>query len=256
MPTLLWRKKPIKNLSFGSISISGRNNSGKITSYHRGGGCKKLIRLIDFNRYIWNIYGFIHRIEYDPKRNSLIALVVYSNGIMSYIIAPEGVNIGDCILAKDGIVFRPGNSTYLYNIPIGLKINSVELVPNSGAQLIRAAGSYATIISKFKNTVVVKLKSGEVRKFFSNCLATVGSVSNFQYIYRNFKKAGFYRLKGWRPVVRGVAMNPVDHPHGGGQGKTSGGRPSVTPYGFITKGKPTKRKKSSAIIKSRREAIK
>lgn len=253
MSILLWRGNPIKNLSFGSTNISGRNNSGKITSYHRGGGCKKLIRIIDFNRYVWNIYGFVHRVEYDPKRNSLIALIVYSNGIMSYIIAPENLNIGDCVLAKEEIAFKPGNSTYINNIPIGLKINSIELVPNSGAQLIRAAGSYATVISRFENTVIVKLKSGELRKIFSNCLATVGSVSNFQYIYRNFRKAGFYRLKGWRPVVRGVAMNPVDHPHGGGQGKTSGGRPSVTPYGFITKGKPTKKKKSSAIIKSRRE---
>jgi large subunit ribosomal protein L2 len=253
MSILLWKGKSIKNLSFGSTNISGRNNSGKITSYHRGGGCKKLIRVIDFNRYVWNIYGFVHRLEYDPKRNSLIALVVYSNGIMSYIIAPENVNVGDCVLAKEDIVFKPGNSTYLYNVPIGLKVNSIELVPNAGAQLIRAAGSYATVISRFESTVIVKLKSGELRKISSNCLATIGSVSNFQYIYRNFKKAGFYRLKGWRPVVRGVAMNPVDHPHGGGQGKTSGGRPSVTPYGFITKGKPTKKKKSSAIIKSRRE---
>ena len=231
--------------------ISGRNNQGKITRYHRGGGVKRMARLIDYKRYIWNIFGFVHRIEYDPKRNSLIALVVYSNGIMSYILAPEGLLVGDCVFAKENIVLRPGNSTYLQQIPIGLKISSIELVENKGAQFIRAAGSYATIVSKFENVVILKLKSGELRKVYSNCIATIGSVSNFQYIYRNFKKAGFYRLKGWLPVVRGVAMNPVDHPHGGGQGKTSGGRPSVTPYGVITKGKPTVKNKSVFIVRKR-----
>jgi large subunit ribosomal protein L2 len=153
-------------------------------------------RLIDYKRYVWNIFGFVHRIEYDPKRNSLIALVVYSNGIMSYILAPEGLLIGDCVFAKEDIVLKPGNSTYLEQIPIGLKISSVELTANKGAQLIRAAGSYATIVSKFENIVILKLKSGELRRVHSNCIATIGSISNFQYIYRNFKKAGFYRLKG------------------------------------------------------------
>jgi len=251
MSVLLWKYRPIKNLIFGLKRISGRNNQGKITRYHRGGGVKRMGRLIDYKRYIWNIFGFVHRIEYDPKRNSLIALIVYSNGIMSYILSPEGLLIGDCVFAKENIVLKPGNSTYLQQIPIGLKINSIELVENKGAQFIRAAGSYATIISKFENTVILKLKSGELRKVYSNCIATIGSVSNFQYIYRNFKKAGFYRLKGWLPVVRGVAMNPVDHPHGGGQGKTSGGRPSVTPYGVITKGKPTVKNRSVFVIKRR-----
>jgi large subunit ribosomal protein L2 len=153
-------------------------------------------RLIDYKRYIWNIFGFVHRIEYDPKRNSLIALVIYSNGIMSYILAPEGLLIGDCIFAKENIVLKPGNSTYLHKIPIGVRINSVELNENRGAQFIRAAGSYATIVSKFENITILKLKSGELRRVNSNCTATIGSISNFQYIYRNFRKAGFYRLKG------------------------------------------------------------
>lgn len=253
MSTLVWKKKSIKNLKFGLKRISGRNNSGKITRYHRGGGSKKSLRIIDFHKYLWNIFGFIHRIEYDPKRNSLIALVVYSNGVMSYVLAQEGLLVGDCISTKENVAIKNGNTTYLKDIPIGVKINSIELFPNKGAQLIRAAGCYATIVSKFEKSVILKLKSGELRKIDSFCTATIGSISNFQYIYRNFKKAGFYRWKGWLPVVRGVAMNPVDHPHGGGQGKTSGGRPSVTPYGIITKGKPTKKKKSSSIIKSRRE---
>jgi large subunit ribosomal protein L2 len=153
-------------------------------------------RLIDYKRYIWNIFGFVHRIEYDPRRNSLIALVVYSNGIMSYILAPEGLLIGDCIFAKENIVLKPGNSTYLHRIPIGVRINSVELNENKGAQFIRAAGSYATIVSKFEDITILKLKSGELRRVNSNCTATIGSISNFQYIYRNFRKAGFYRLKG------------------------------------------------------------
>jgi len=252
MPILLWKNRPIKNLIFGLKRISGRNNQGRITRYHRGGGTKKMGRLIDYKRYIWNIFGFVHRIEYDPKRNSLIALVVYSNGIMCYILAPEGLLIGDCIFAKENIVLKPGNSTYLHKIPIGVRINSVELNENKGAQFIRAAGSYATIVSKFEDIIILKLKSGELRRVNSNCTATIGSISNFQYIYRNFRKAGFYRLKGWLPVVRGVAMNPVDHPHGGGQGKTSGGRPSVTPYGVITKGKPTRKNTSVFIIKRRK----
>jgi len=253
MSVLIWKSRPIRNLKFGAKRISGRNNQGRITRYHRGGGCKKSNRIIDFNRYIWNIFGFVHRIEYDPKRNSLIALVVYSNGIMSYILATEGLSVGDYIFSKEDVVNKSGNSGYLSNLPIGLRISSIELTPNKGAQFIRAAGTYATIVSKFERTVILKLKSGELRKAPFNCLATIGAVSNFQYIYRNFQKAGFYRLKGWLPVVRGVAMNPVDHPHGGGQGKTSGGRPSVTPYGVITKGKPTRKRNSSLILKSRRK---
>lgn len=252
MVVLLWKYKSVKNLTLGLKRISGRNNKGRITRYHRGGGAKKSLRLIDFKRYLWNIFGFVHRIEYDPKRNSLIALIVYSNGIMSYIIAAEGLMVGDCVFAKENVVIRPSNCSYLSSLPIGLKLNCIELHPNRGAQFVRAAGAYATIVSKFEKAVILKLKSGELRKVYSNCLASIGEVSNFQYIYRNFRKAGFYRLKGWLPIVRGVAMNPVDHPHGGGQGKTSGGRPSVTPWGVITKGKPTRRRVSSAIVKSRR----
>ena len=252
MSILIWKGKPIKKLLQKTIKISGRNNQGRITRYHRGGGCKKLTRIVDYNRYIWNIFGFVHRIEYDPKRNALLALVVYSNGIMSYILSPEGLRVGDCVFAKESVVFKPGNATFLKNIPIGLRINSVEVFPNKGSQLIRAAGCYATIVSKFQNIAILKLKSGELRRFNGDCLAVIGTVSNFQYIYRNFKKAGFYRKKGWLPIVRGVAMNPVDHPHGGGQGKTSGGRPSVTPYGVITKGKPTRKRISPFILKRRR----
>lgn len=253
MTNLIWKYNSIKNLILGSKRISGRNNQGRITRYHRGGGTKKSLRLVDYSRYIWNIFGFVQRIEYDPKRNALLALVVYSNGIMSYIIATEGLSVGDSIISRENIVFKSGNSTFLNNIPVGVKISSLELYQNRGAQFIRSAGTFATVISKFENSIILKLKSGEFRKFHGNCIATVGVVSNFQYMFRNFKKAGFFRLKGWLPVVRGVAMNPVDHPHGGGQGKTSGGRPSVTPYGVITKGKPTRKKISPLVIRRRKK---
>lgn len=248
---LFWKYKSLNYLSFGKKNISGRNNTGKITRYHRGGGCKKKQRIIDYKRYIWNIYGIVLRIEYDPNRTALLALVAYSNGILSYIIAPENINVGYKIFAKEDINFIEGNATFLKNIPVGIKIHNIELKFNKGAQLIRAAGSYATIISKLNDFVIIKLKSGEIRKIHGNCMATIGTVSNFTFGFRKFMKAGYYRLKGWKPVVRGVAMNPIDHPHGGGQGKTSGGRPSVTPKGFITKGKPTKKNYNSMVLKKR-----
>lgn len=249
---LKFKKNSFKRLSFGSISISGRNNKGKIVVCHRGGGCKKKVRIIDFKKYIWNVFGFINRIEYDPKRNSLIALVTYSNGIITYCLATEGLNVGDFIINSEKTIIKSGNSTNLSSIPVGVRISSIELSINKGAQFIRAAGTYATVVTKYKSYCILKLKSGEMRKFPSNCLATVGVISNFQYMYRRFGKAGYYRKKGWLPIVRGVAMNPVDHPHGGGQGKTSGGRPSVTPKGIITKGKPTKKYFSPMIIRHRK----
>ena len=247
MFSLKFKGKAIKNLKFGLNRISGRNNQGKITRYHRGGGCKNLFRLIDYKKSIWNVFGLVSRIEYDPNRTSLIALIFYSNGVMSYVIASEGLRVGDYIFSGNQVQIKSGNSTKLRSIPLGLKINSVEFIFNRGAQYVRSAGAFATIVSKFERTVLLKLKSGKVVKLNSNCLATIGPISNFQHAYRNFHKAGYFRLKGWLPVVRGVAMNPIDHPHGGGQGKTSGGRPSVTPWGVITKGKPTRTKKTTLI---------
>lgn len=160
--------------------------------------------------------------------------------------------MGDFVINSEKTFIKPGNSTNLSAIPIGVRISSIELTPNKGGQFIRAAGTYATIVTTYKNFCILKLKSGEMRKFPSNCLATIGVVSNFQYMYKKFGKAGYYRRKGWLPVVRGVAMNPVDHPHGGGQGKTSGGRPSVSPTGFITKGKPTKKYHSPMVVRRRK----
>jgi large subunit ribosomal protein L2 len=196
MSILIWKGRSISKLTFGSIRISGRGNQGKIVRYHRGGGCKRLVRVLDYGRYVWNIFGFVYRLEYDPKRTALIALIVYSNGVMTYTLASEGLVVGDCIFARENIVFHPGNATYIQNIPIGVKINSIGLFPNNGAQFIRAAGTYATVITKSDKVIVVKLKSGELRRILFNCTATIGAVSNFRYMYRNFKKAGTYRLKG------------------------------------------------------------
>lgn len=249
---LLWKKSAFKQLTISKKNISGRNNQGLITVYHRGGGCKKKSRIIDFKRYIWNIFAIVLKIEYDPTRNALLALVVYNNGIINYILAPDKLQVGDKIINKENNFIYPGNATILNNVPIGTKIHNLEFFVNRGAQLIRSAGSYSTIISKLNNWSVVKLKSNEFRLIPSKTLVTYGSVSNFQYIYKNFRQAGYYRRKGWRPHVRGVAMNPIDHPHGGGQGKTSGGRPSVTPYGKITKGQPTSVKENKLVIKKRK----
>ena len=242
MKLTLKTNKTLNYLSYGSKRISGRNNQGRITRYHRGGGCKRNKRIIDYYRFIWNIYGLIIRIEYDPNRSALLALVAYTNGILSYIVAPHNLKVGNKIMNKKDYSPFIGYSTLLCNIPVGIKISNIELYLNKGSQYIRAAGSYATIISKAEKHVILKLKSGVLKKFSAFNLAVIGEVSNFDYIYVVHKKAGYYIKKGWRPVVRGVAMNPIDHPHGGGQGKTSGGRVSVTPWGKITKGQPTKKK--------------
>jgi large subunit ribosomal protein L2 len=176
---------------------------------------------------------------------------MYSNSILTYIIAPGDITVGKRIFTSIDVEIRAGYATPLKNIPIGIKIHNIELKYNKGAQLIRAAGTYATIISKLEDYVVIKLKSGELRKIHAGCIGTIGTVSNFTFGFRKFLKASYYRFKGWRPVVRGVAMNPIDHPHGGGQGKTSGGRPSVTPKGIITKGKRTRQGINTMVVVKR-----
>jgi large subunit ribosomal protein L2 len=236
---ILWKKNSLKQLSLNFKNKAGHNNTGRITSYHRGGFCKQHVRLIDFNRYLWNIFGLITRLEYDPKRNALIALVIYSNGVICYTLNAEANKVGDKIITRKNNFLITGNSTYLYEIPVGTHIHNLEFFEGLGAQIARSAGNYAVIISKSIKNCVVRLKSHQLKILPSRSIGTIGNVSNFRFLYKNFKKAGYYRRKGWRPHVRGVAMNPIDHPHGGGQGKTSGGRPSVTPYGKITKGQPT-----------------
>lgn len=241
----LWFGKPFKKLVKGLNKKSGHNNFGRITSYHRGGGHKRLYRIIDFNRNIWNKVGLIKRIEYDPNRSAFIALVLYQNGIFTYNILINDLSVGDTIINDSNTLIKKGNTLMLKNIPESTIISNIELKLGRGAQLVRAAGCYAKIISKdYNNNIIfIQLPSKKIISVNGNCLATIGQISNPLHKFKKLKKAGDSRHLNRRPVVRGVAMNPVDHPHGGGEGKTSGGRCSVTPWGKLTKGKKTRNKK-------------
>lgn len=253
--TALWSGKPFKKLTKGLIKTGGRNNQGRITMFHIGGGHKRLYRIIDFKRTLFNTKGTVKRIEYDPNRSAWIALVVYENGIISYILAPNGLTIGDNIISGEKVDIKIGNALPLKNIPIGTLIHNIELKPGKGGQLSRSAGTYAQLIRKDEGTyAMLRLSSGEQRLVSMQSMASIGVVSNLDNQNINFGKAGTTRWKNRRPIVRGVAMNPVDHPHGGGEGRTSGGRPSVTPWGKPTKGKATRsvRKKNPFILSKRK----
>lgn len=245
----LWRGSPIKYLTIGKLRTGGRNNTGRITSFHIGGGHKQLYRKIDFNRKLYNIPCMVVRIEYDPNRTTNIALVCYLNGILSYIISPQSVSPGDILISGVNVEQRIGNSMMIKDILIGTTIYNVELQPGAGAIFSRSAGSSSTLLSKESNGyALIKLSSGEIRLVSILSMATIGQPSNidFKNIYSG--KAGRTRWLGRRPVVRGVAMNPVDHPHGGGEGKTAAGRCSVTPWGKLTKGKKTRLGKYNPLI--------
>jgi large subunit ribosomal protein L2 len=246
---IISKKKSFKYLLNKKLKINGRINTGKIVIYHRGGGVKRNYRLIDYSKYIWNLYGLIYRIEYDPNRNCLLSFILYTNGIFCYSLNIQNLKIGDRILNKINFLNKIGYSCILKNIPVNLKINSIELKYLKGAQYIRSAGLYCTIYKHLKNFIILKFKNKRFLKLQNLNIATIGIISFFEYIFLTFKKAGYFRNKGWRPIVRGVAKNPIDHPHGGGQGKTSGGRPSVTPKGKITKGYKTVKYKNYIIKK-------
>jgi len=221
---------------------SGRNNQGRITTRHRGGGHKKHYRLIDFKRLKDGIPARVETLEYDPNRSANIALLLYVDGERKYIIAPEGLKVGDTIQSGEGSPVVTGNSLALKSMPLGTVVHCVELFPGKGAQMIRSAGSSAQILAIEGRHVTLRLRSGEVRRVLADCKATIGAVSNTEHSLRSIGKAGAKRWLGIRPTVRGVAMNPVDHPHGGGEGKTSGGRHPVTPWGVPTKGFRTRKK--------------
>jgi large subunit ribosomal protein L2 len=252
----LHKGSPMKILSSGSISSSsGRNNTGRITVRHRSAGHKKLYRFVDFKRNKCDIPAIVERIEHDPNRTSFIALIKYEDGIYSYIIAPNKIEIGSKISSsKSRIDINIGNSMPLRFIPIGTIIHNVELKPDTGGAVSRSAGSYSQLVGKDNGYALVKMQSGEIRMFLLNCMATIGAVSNPDKKNTSLGKAGRKRWLGIRPTVRGVAMNPVDHPHGGGEGRTSGGRHPVSPTGVLAKGKKTrsKRKSNKLIIKSRK----
>jgi large subunit ribosomal protein L2 len=249
----LWKGKPEKSLTVGLNKTGGRNNLGRITTRHIGGGHKKRYRLIDFKRNKFNIEAEVLRIEYDPNRTAFIALIEYKDSERAYIIAPQGLKIGDTVVSSKEADIKVGNTLPLINMPVGTIIHNVEMTPMKGAQIARSAGSYVQLVGKDRDYSQIRLSSGELRVVNSNCLATVGVVSNSDNRNVNYGKAGRKRWMGVRPTVRGVAMNPVDHPHGGGQGKTSGGRHPVTPWGKPTKGKRTRtNKRTTKFIVRRR----
>lgn len=232
----------------------GRNNQGRITVRHIGGGIRSKYRVIDFKRNKDGIEARVERIEYDPNRTALIALIIYKDGERRYIIAPSGLNAGDIIVSGEGSAISTGNCLPLRNIPVGTTIHAVELKPEKGAQLLRSAGSSGQIVAKEGTYVTIKLRSGEMRKILATCRASIGEVSNSEHNLRVLGKAGATRWRGIRPTVRGVAMNPVDHPHGGGEGRTSGGRHPVSPWGMPTKGYKTRgNKRTDRFIVRRRK---
>lgn len=233
---------------------SGRNNSGRITVRHRGGGSKQRYRIIDFKRNKDGVPGRIERIEYDPNRTAHIALVVYTDGERRYIIAPRGLSVGATIHSGSDAAVQPGNCLPLRNIPVGTTIHCVEMKPGKGAQLARSAGAGIQLVAREGSNATLRLRSGEMRKVPIECRATVGEVGNSEHSLRSLGKAGATRWRGVRPTVRGVVMNPVDHPHGGGEGRTSGGRHPVSPWGKPTKGHKTRRNKRTegAIVRRRK----
>ena len=250
----LWKGKPYKSLTTGSHSTGGRNNLGRITSRHKGAGHKQRYREIDFCRKKDDIKAKIERIEYDPNRSAYVALIKYEDGVMNYIIAPNKINVGDEIVSGRNKKIEVGNCMPLSDIPAGTSIHNIELSPNGGGKLVRSAGASAQISGLDDNYCIIKLGSGEIRKIINTARATIGSVSNSDHQNIKIGKAGRNRWKGIRPQSRGVVMNPVDHPHGGGEGKTSGGRDPVSPWGQSAKGlKTRKNKRTNKFIISRKK---
>jgi len=250
----LWKGAPVKTLTQGLSKSGGRNNRGRITSFHRGGGHKRTYRMIDFKRVKFDQVGTIERLEYDPNRTAWIALVIYEDGEKAYIVAPQRLGAGDKVISSMQTVdVKPGNAMPLERMPVGTIVHNIELKPRKGGQVARSAGAYAQYVGRDQGWAILRLNSGEQRRVHGTCLATVGAVSNQDHSNTSLGKAGRSRWLGRKPVTRGVAMNPIDHPHGGGEGRTSGGRHPVTPWGKPTKGKKTRSNKSTDkfIVRSR-----
>lgn len=252
----LHKGAPEKSLTQGLTKSGGRNNNGRITSSHRGGGHKRLYRKIDFKRDNLGVEGKVARVEYDPNRTAHIALVVFSNGEKRYILAPQGLRPGDVVMAGPDAEIRPGNALPLGSIRVGTMLHNVEMKPGKGGQIARSAGVGIQLMGKEGDKAILKLPSGEFRRVEIRCMASVGVMGNADHSNRKVGKAGRSRWLGIRPNVRGVAMNPVDHPHGGGEGRTSGGRHPVTPWGVPTKGHKTRKKNKASnrdIIRRRNQ---
>jgi len=251
----LYKGKPVKALTEGLTKSGGRNNHGRVSMWHRGGGHKRTYRKVDFKRSKLGVPATVERLEYDPNRTAFIALIKYEDGELSYILAPQRLAPGDKVIADKQADVKPGNAMPLRAMPIGTIIHNVEMKQGKGGQIARAAGTYVQLVGRDAGYAILRLNSGETRMVPAECMATVGAVSNPDNSNVSFGKAGRMRWKGRKPVVRGVAMNPVDHPHGGGEGRTSGGRHPVTPWGKSTKGKKTRSNKGSDkfILRSRHQ---
>jgi len=249
----LWKGRPHKPLTEGLTKKGGRNNTGRITARRRGGGAKRLYRIVDFKRGKFDVPAKVERIEYDPNRTAFIALIRYQDGEQAYILAPQRLGVGDNVVSGKKVDIKPGNAMPFSGMPIGTIVHNVELKPGKGGQIARAAGNYAQFVGRDGGYAQLRLASGEMRIVRQECMATVGAVSNPDNANQNIGKAGRTRHMGKRPSVRGVAMNPIDHPHGGGEGRTSGGRHPVTPWGKPTKGRKTRTNKATTkyILRSR-----
>ncbi|MEM9939055.1 MAG: 50S ribosomal protein L2 [Pseudomonadota bacterium] len=251
----LHKGRPVKMLTEGLTKTGGRNNKGRMTARHKGGGAKRLYRKIDFKRTRWDVPATVERLEYDPNRTAFIALIKYEDGELSYILAPQRLAVGDTVISSKTADIKPGNVLPLKNIPVGTIIHNIEMKPLKGAQMVRSAGCYAQLVGRDAGYAQIKLTSGELRMVPDICVATIGAVSNPDNMNQVMSKAGRNRHKGKRPHVRGVVMNPFDHPHGGGEGKSSGGRHPVTPWGKKTRGPKTRKTKASdRLIIRRRNA--
>ncbi|MBK2125974.1 50S ribosomal protein L2 [Fangia hongkongensis] len=250
----LYKGRPFAGLLAKKSKTAGRNNDGRITVRHHGGGHKQHYRIVDFKRNKDGVPAKVERIEYDPNRTAHIALLLYKDGERRYIIAPKGLTKGMEVSSGEHVSIKPGNCMPIRNIPLGTVVHNVELKPGKGAQMARSAGTSVQIVGKDNAYAILRLRSGEMRKVLLNCRAVIGVVSNSEHNLRSIGKAGANRWRGIRPTVRGVAMNPVDHPHGGGEGRTSGGRHPVSPWGLQTKGKKTRsNKRSNKLIVQRRK---
>ena len=252
----LHKGKPVKALTVGKSSKGGRNNLGRVTARFQGGGHKQSYRLVDFKRRKFDVEATVERLEYDPNRTAFIALIKYDDGELSYILAPQRLAAGDKVISSNkGVDVKPGNTMPLQSIPVGSIVHNVEMKPGKGGQIARSAGTYVQLVGRDQGMAILRLNSGEQRLVHGSCLATIGAVSNSDHINTNDGKAGRSIWRGKRPHVRGVAMNPVDHPHGGGEGRTSGGRHPVTPWGKPTKGKRTRTNKQTNkfIMRSRHQ---
>ncbi|MFS4438077.1 50S ribosomal protein L2 [Paracoccaceae bacterium GXU_MW_L88] len=249
----LWKGRPVKALTEGLTKSGGRNNTGRITMRRMGGGAKRLYRIVDFKRRKFDVPAAVVRVEYDPNRTAFIALIKYEDGEHAYILAPQRLGVGDTVVAGERVDIKPGNAMPFTNMPVGTIVHNIELKPGKGGQIARSAGTYAQFVGRDGGYAQIRLSSGELRMVRQECMATIGAVSNPDHGNTNVGKAGRNRHLGKRPSVRGVVMNPIDHPHGGGEGRTSGGRHPVTPWGKPTKGAKTRKNKATDkyIIRSR-----